>query len=128
MARHRSGLPLGRQPTTLAETSAGDLVVAGGVVGRPVVLRYVDHAVHVVAILEDEGQADDVGLRDHLAHGAEVEGGDVDGAEAYLLDGVELVATPAGVVGLAGQPAVRFLGGGGVIGMMTQALISLHAL
>src|SRR3546814_8335643 len=42
-----------------------------------------------------------------------VEDGEVDGAEAHLLDGVRLVAEHAGVAGLAGQPAVRFLGDGG---------------
>src|SRR3546814_5856427 len=35
--------------------------------------RAVDHAVHVVEVLEDEGQVHDVGRRHHLPHRAEVE-------------------------------------------------------
>ncbi len=65
---------------------------------------------HVIHVLEDEGQRDDVGLGDGRAHGSEVEVADGQRAGADLLDGVGLASEDAAVEHLKGDLAVRLLG------------------
>ena len=101
---------------TAVEPREGDKTFCGQGVRELLPDGAVHHVVHLLDILEDEGQRQDVGGRDDLAHRAHVEVCEVQAAVAHLFDGVGLIAENGVVVNLGFDPATRlvrhFLGEG----------------